>query len=189
MEIIDKLYFIVAVIVIAACIRCPNEAYNVSNGISLDGDHTQTVSISSEITAPVTKSRVAVLDFRSTRADIDEQKLLLLTDYAREVMFRSGAFEVVTEENAEIILDSYGRELEECTDSCEIEFGTMLGADYVLTGRLTKFGDYVFVTIKAHETASARLAGAVSYKSSGVLNARQDLGPHIVELTRQIKDR
>jgi TolB-like protein len=188
MEIIDKLYFIVAVVVIAACVRCPNEAYNVSNGISHEPAPASIADARDEAAATTAKSRVAVLDFRSTKADIDEQKLLLLTDYAREAMFRSGAFDVITEENAEVILAGYGRQLEECTASCEIEFGTMLGADYVLTGRLTKFGDYVFVTMKAHETTNARLAGAVSYKSSGVLDARQDLEPHIVELTRQIKD-
>ena len=188
MEITDKLYFIVAVAVIALCIRCPNEAYNVSNGINHGANTPNAINVSNKLPPDTIKSRVAVLDFRSAKADIDEQKLLLLTDYARETVFKSGAFDVVTEENAEIILASYGKQLEECTASCEIEFGTMLGADYVLTGRLAKSGDYVFVAMKAHETASARLVGAASYKSSGVLDARQDLELHVNKLIRQIKD-
>ena len=110
----------------------------------------------------------------------------MLADYARETMFKSGVFDVVTEENAEIILASYGRELEECVDSCEIEFGAMLGADYVLTGRLAKSGDYVFVSMSVHGTESARLRAKTSYKSKNIIEARTNLEFHALKLIKQI---
>lgn len=186
MEIIDKLCFVVAVAVIAICIRCPNEAYNVSNGINHEANVSSTASVNNEFVQRPAKKRIAVLDFRSTKTDINEQELLLLADYARETMFKSGVFDVVTEENAEIILASYGRELEECVDSCEIEFGAMLGADYVLTGRLAKSGDYVFVSMSVHGTENARLRAKTSYKSKNIIEARTNLEFHALKLIKQI---
>ena len=192
MEIIDKLYFIVAVTVIAICVRCPNEAYNVSKGIDHEYSNQRASNsapvVNNEYRQPAAKNRIAVLDFRSAKAGIEEQELLLLTDYARETVFKSGAFDVVTEENAEIILATYGRELEDCTASCEIEFGAMLGADYVLTGRLAISGDYTFVSMSIHGTENALLAAKISYKSKSFIETRSLLEVHVFKLIKQIDE-
>ena len=194
MEIIDKLYFIVAVVVIAICVRCPNEAYNVSRGVDHESSSRPIVNnefaqpAAKKFTQPVAKNRIAVLDFRSAKTDIEEQELLLLTDYARETVFKSGAFDVVTEENAEIILASYGRELEDCAASCEIEFGAMLGADYVLTGRLANSGDYTFVSMSIHGTENAHLVAKISYRSKNFIETRSLLEVHVFKLIKQIDE-
>jgi len=191
MEITDKLYFIIAVTVIAICVRCPNEAYNASRGIDHESSSRRVVNsnvVNRKFAQPAAKNRIAVLDFRAPAAVIEEQKLLLLTDYAREAAFKSGTFDVVTEENAEIILASYGRELEDCAASCEIEFGAMLAADYVLTGRLANSGGYTFVSMSIHDTENARLVAKISYTSKNFIEARSLLEVNVFKLIKQIDE-
>jgi hypothetical protein len=133
--------------------------------------------------------RLAVLDFDpSPDAGITSAEVRFLSNRAREVVFNNGAYQVVTEENVFSLLAAHGRTLEECADTnCEIEFGTMVGADLVMTTRLNKFSDYIFVTMKMHDTASSSLVAASSFRSKDIADAHVEIEIHVNKMLRQIK--
>ena len=133
--------------------------------------------------------RLAVLDFDpSPDTGITSAEVRFLSNRAREVVFNNGTYQVVTEENVFALLAAYGRTLEECAGTnCEIEFGTMVGADFVMTTRLNKFSDYIFVTMKVHSTASSSLVAASSFRSKDIADAHVEIEIHVNKMLRQIK--
>ena len=68
--------------------------------------------------------RLAVLDFDpAPDSGITSAEVRFLSNRAREVVFNSGTYQVVTEENVFALLAAHGRTLEECADTnCEVEF-------------------------------------------------------------------
>lgn len=131
---------------------------------------------------------VAVLDFQAdepSQFSLSDRRFL--SERAREVVFNSGRYDVVTEENVEILLQSHGTSLEECAEaSCELEFGVMVGADYVLTGRLNNIGDYIFVTMRVHNTKTSSLSAATSFRSKNIAEVHREIDQQINTLLKQI---
>jgi len=184
-------YFILFYVVTAFLtvhFECGKKVYNAIHMPSHSGPTHVYRSHNSE-DDPQPKKLFAVLDLRpadSTSLNLGEARLL--TERTREIVFATGYYDVVTEENVEILLAGYGTTLEECAEAnCELEFGTMLGADYVLTGRLNKIGDYIFVTMKVHETETSSLRGATSFRSETVIEVYEEIEVHINKLLKQVK--
>ena len=143
----------------------------------------------STVETPVYKQgMLAVLDFqvdKSSQISLSDQRFL--AERAREIVFKSGRYDVVTEENVEILLESNGTSLEQCAEaSCELEFGVMVGADYVLTGRLNSIGDYIFVTMRVHNTRTSSLSAATSFRGKGIIEVNQKIEAQINTLLKQI---
>lgn len=53
----------------------------------------------------------------------------------------------MTRESTEMILQQFGKTLADCTGECEVETGRKLGADYVISGRITKVGTRLALTL------------------------------------------
>src|SRR4051794_28542556 len=85
-----------------------------------------------------------------------------LTDALRAAALKAApGVRVMTRENVEVLLAQSGKKLEECEGSCEVETARLLGADYVATGELLRFGARLRVSLRLHETREgALLAGA-----------------------------
>ena len=77
---------------------------------------------------------------------------------------------VMTRESTETLLKASGREMSDCQGECEVETGRRLGADYVVSGRISKVGSRLALTLRLHSTSEARLL-----RSAEALAASTDL--------------
>ena len=118
-----------------------------------------------------TGKMLAVLTFAADRsARLEAQQVVMLTDYFRQLAFReAGHYGIMTRENMEVLLKAHGTSLEKCSEAqCEVEFGQKIGADVVVSGGLSKLGSYLFLNLKAHDTAQGVLLGAQTIKAKDV---------------------
>src|SRR5438093_4718108 len=84
---------------------------------------------------------VAVLEFRNKLPDKDAVDAGYLTDVVRTAVLEQGAgLRVMTRENILVLLQSQGKRLEDCEGECEVDTGRRLGAEYVITGEVLRFG-------------------------------------------------
>jgi hypothetical protein len=63
----------------------------------------------------------------------------------------------MTRENLVVLLETTGRSVADCVDKCEIETGRMVGADFVLSGTIIRFGDELRLSMRLHETHAGTL--------------------------------
>src|SRR5437899_5727319 len=123
------------------------------------------------VTAPL----VAVLEFRNDIPAVDRttnREGNYLADVARTVAVEAG-LRVMTRENVVVLLDANHRSLSDCAGKCEIETARLLGASYVVTGLLLKFGDQVRLSLRLHDTAQGTMlmGAAVAGNRVGALEA------------------
>ena len=59
-----------------------------------------------------------------------------------------------------------GKKLEDCEGECEVDTGQRIGADYVVTGQVAKFGQVFNITLRLHSTQSARLLSSTQFSAS-----------------------
>jgi hypothetical protein len=114
---------------------------------------------------------LAVLTFKTDKsAGLGFQQAAMITDYVRQLAFKAaGHHEIMTSENMEVLLKSHGTTLAKCAEAaCEVEFGQKIGADFVVSGNLSKLGSYIFLNLKAHDTAKGVLLGAETVKAKDV---------------------
>jgi TolB-like protein len=108
------------------------------------------------------KGLLAVLELRNKLGAADKAAIdaAFLTD-----MVRSGALhafpglKVMTRENMQVMVEAGGKKLEECEGECEVDTGRRLGADYIASGEVLRFGSKFVVNLKLHETHDGQLLG------------------------------
>jgi hypothetical protein len=66
---------------------------------------------------------------------------------------------VMTRESTEALLQANGKSMSDCTGECEVEVGRKLGADYIVSGRITKVGTRQILTVRLFSTADGALLG------------------------------
>lgn len=105
--------------------------------------------------------RVAVLEFHD-RAGLRPDEAAYVTDLVRDAALRlpDGGFFVMTRENILELLPP-DADLASCEGACEVETGRNIGADFVVTGEIIRFGGSLRVSMKLHDTRSARLLASV----------------------------
>jgi hypothetical protein len=106
---------------------------------------------------------VAVLDFSVSGAELTSAEIGLLADVSRAEARRvlGDGFTIITQESIQDLLKSHGKTLEQCQGVCETETGKLLGAEYVVSGKILKaFGAYK-VNLKVHRTSPPELLDAV----------------------------
>ena len=103
---------------------------------------------------------LAVLELRSKLSKDDGRTLdvAFITDLVRTAALQSG-LKVMTRENIQVLLQAAGKKLEDCEGECEVDTGRRLGADYVATGEVLRFGSKLVVNLKLHETQNGQLLG------------------------------
>ena len=112
---------------------------------------------------------VAVLDFRATDLELSVGELNLLTEGARKVAVDQlgDTYGIITRENLQDLLRAHGKSLEKCQGACETETGRMLGAEFVVTGHVTRAFGEIHLTMKIHRTDPPTLLATELGKASG----------------------
>ena len=120
--------------------------------------------------------RVAVLEL-ANRAQITSQEVSYLTDlvrkYARALPPKD--FIVITRENIIAMLPPDVK-LDECIGECEVETGRRIGAHWIVTGEVIRFGQSLRIALNLHHSASGDL------RSSSIVR-----GDVVEELERPIQ--
>jgi hypothetical protein len=106
--------------------------------------------------------KLAVLELRDD-AGLSVAEMAYLTDRVRgdaSQALPSGAFLVMTRESIQELLPP-GVKLVDCLSSeCEVAVGRRIGADYIVTGEILKFGAELRMNLKAHHCASGAFLGS-----------------------------
>ncbi len=102
--------------------------------------------------------RLAVLEFEVAHGATTDR--IYFSDLARSVATKRTSYFVMTRESTEALLEANGKHLADCTGNCEIEIGRKLGADYIVSGRLTKIGSNQLLTVRLFSTRDGALLGA-----------------------------
>lgn len=114
--------------------------------------------------------RLAVLEFDNELPRGERIDRTYFADKVREVTRRTlpaDRFFIMTRESTEELLRAAGRSLSDCVGNCEVETGKLLMADLVLSGRLTRVGSRLKLSMRLHQTRDgALLASATASGSS-----------------------
>jgi TolB-like protein len=106
--------------------------------------------------------KLAVLELRND-AGLSIAEMAYLTDRVRgdaTQTLPASAFLVMTRESIQELLPP-GVKLVDCLSSqCEVEVGRRIGADYIVTGEILRFGDELRLNLKVHHCASGAFLGS-----------------------------
>lgn len=106
--------------------------------------------------------KLAVLELRND-AGLGAAEVAYLTDRVRGFASQSlpsSAYLVMTRESIQGLLPA-GVKLVDCLSSqCEVEVGRRIGADYIVTGEILKFGDELRMNLKVHHCVSGAFLGS-----------------------------
>jgi hypothetical protein len=128
------------------------------------------------------KERLAVLNLTNS-AQLSDAEVDFLTNLIRQAIAKRGQhqFIVMTQENILLLLPP-DKKIEDCVSECEVDTGRLLGAKYIITGTVLKFGESLRVNLKFHETQNAALINSYTVKGNkvedleaGIENAAQEL--------------
>ncbi|MEE2787218.1 MAG: PEGA domain-containing protein [Myxococcota bacterium] len=102
--------------------------------------------------------KIAVLTLRND-TELKATQVAYLTEQIRATALRLPAakYTVMTAENMMEMLPPGTDDLAACEGDCEVETGRNIGADYVVTGSLVRFGQTYKTFLKLHDTKTARL--------------------------------
>ena len=101
-------------------------------------------------------TRLAVLEFE-VASDLKLDRTYF-SDLARGAVHRAAPqVFVMTRESTEALLAANGKSMSDCTGECEIEVGRKLGADYIVSGRITQVGSRLSLTMRLFSTADGQL--------------------------------
>ena len=142
---------------------------------------------SSSVAKPTrVKQRLAVLELNN-RAQLTGEESKYLTDLLRRTTSEllRDKLAVMTRENIQVMLPP-DRTLEECVGECEVQTGQLLGAHYIITGSIIKFGQFFRVTIKLHDTQSGELMGTEVAGAGDLLALEQQIQVKGQALIRKI---
>jgi TolB-like protein len=122
-----------------------------------------------EVTLAATSQyRLAVVELRND-AEMRPSEIAYLTDLARTQARDSlpaERFLVMTRESIVALLPP-GKTLLDCAKSqCEVEVGRTIGADYIVSGEVLRFGDELRLNLKVHACASGDFLGSVPAKGA-----------------------
>jgi len=113
-------------------------------------------------TAHASAVKLAVLELRN-EAGLNVAEMAYLTDRVRGDASQglpSSAYLVMTRESILDLLPP-GVKLVDCLSSqCEVEVGRKIGADYIVTGEILKFGDELRMNLKVHHCVSGAFLGS-----------------------------
>jgi TolB-like protein len=107
------------------------------------------------------KRKVAILELQNP-AGLSDQEAAYLTDAVRlqaQKSLPADQFQLMTRENILEYLPP-GTTLAQCEGNCEVETGRKVGADFVITGDIRKFGTQLKVGLRVHDTATGEMKAA-----------------------------
>lgn len=130
--------------------------------------------------------RIAVLDFVSSS---EEEWIGVLADQVR-----AGAlseldpleYSVITRENMMQFLDDMGKDVSCIEGSCEVELARNIGADFVISGAVSKIEEVYIINMKLHNSHSGQLLGLEKLQSSDPLQLIENIQEVTEEMVQVI---
>ena len=112
--------------------------------------------------------KIAVLELHDF-AGLSRQEVGYITDLVRRqaLSLPQESYFVMTRENILEMLPP-GTDMAACEGECEVEAGRKVGADFVLSGEVIRFGSQLKVSLKMHDTKSSRLLASDAATASAV---------------------
>ena len=122
-----------------------------------------------------------------TRQQVSTEEIHYLTNEMRRVagFLPSSEFLVMTKESIEVLIDP-NKSLEDCIGVCEVETGRLLGANWILTGEVIRFGKSLRVSVKLHDTKSGQYLAGESLKGKQVEDLELPIQQSTLKLIYQI---
>ena len=110
--------------------------------------------------------RIAVLSLRN-RIQMSKEEVDYLTGLVRRIISKrlSRSYLIMTQENIEVLLPP-DTNLDDCVSECQVETGRTIGARYIITGDVLRFGSSLRLTLRMHDTRSGRLIASEVAKAS-----------------------
>ncbi|MCQ2106627.1 MAG: hypothetical protein MJZ26_12635 [Fibrobacter sp.] len=132
---------------------------------------------------------VAVLETISNKdSEVSLSEKMFITDELRKDAVQALAdhdFSIMTRENIQVMLPPE-KSLEDCEGSCLVETGRNIAADYIVQGRIGKFGNDLTLTVELYETSSGRFLGSITSKNSVVQGLLLDAQSRANDLFKSI---
>ncbi|MCB9541628.1 MAG: SUMF1/EgtB/PvdO family nonheme iron enzyme [Myxococcales bacterium] len=135
----------------------------------------------------VAAEKLAVLELHNP-AGLDQQAADYLTDRIRAAALTTlgDRVRVLTRENLVALLPP-GADLADCAGAaCEVELGRRLGAGYVISGELLRFGPALKLNLKLHATADATLLAAEAASGDDVAALEAAVAPTTAALLAKL---
>ena len=110
--------------------------------------------------------RIAVLSLRN-RIKMSKEEVDYLTGLVRQIISKrlSRSYLIMTQENIEVLLPP-NTNLDDCVSECQVETGRTIGARYIITGDVLRFGSSLRLTLRMHDTRSGRLVASEVAKAN-----------------------
>lgn len=132
--------------------------------------------------AQTPQKRVAVLEFEVAQGATGIDRTYL-SDRARSALHDAvrGLF-VMTRESTEALLQANGKTMADCTGECEVQVGRKLGADFIVSGRVTRFGSHTVVSMRLFGTADGELLSSAEAAGKNADELFEAMGPALGKL-------
>ena len=132
--------------------------------------------------------RLAVLELvNRAPQQVSRDEVSYLTNELRTVAsyLPSPKYLVLTQESLEALIDP-SMKLEDCVGSCAVETGRIVGARWILTGEVVRFGSSLRVSLKLHDTQSGHFLKGAAVKGKSVEELEQDLHTQALSLVKEV---
>jgi hypothetical protein len=138
-------------------------------------------------TAAFAINNVAVLELipnSSIEDEISIGEFRHLTDELRRqavMTLPNGEYSVLTRDNLLSLMPPDEKEAECLAESCAVDIGRVIGAEYITQGVIGKFGKKLTISVELYETMSGKLLSSIVFESEdieGLLGViRKEAGP------------
>ena len=132
--------------------------------------------------------RIAVLELHNrVPQQVSRDEITYLSNELRTVAsyLPSSKYIVLTKESLEVLIDP-SMKLEECVGSCAVETGRLIGATWILTGEVVRFGQSLRVSLKVHHTKTGQFLKGVSIKGTTVEDLETKLHAETLALIKEV---
>jgi len=135
---------------------------------------------------------VAVLEIIATgEVDLKISEFRYLTDELRNnarTTLPQNRFTILTRDNILQLMPPDEKEAECLNESCAVDIGRAIGAEYITQGYVGKFGDMLTLTVELYETMSGNLLGSFLTESKEVMGLLATIREKAPALFANIKE-
>lgn len=113
-----------------------------------------------ESSPPVPVVAVANLKVDSTNENV-QKKIAALTDKVRDAVASSTTnCNVINSKQMRSLMKKHAKAIAKCYDDCDVELGLLVGADFVIGGRLAPTADSVMTTLEIRDTRTRNIVAS-----------------------------
>jgi TolB-like protein len=118
-------------------------------------------AIAASLAGPVaaqTKRKVAVLQF-TLGPGVSVERETFSSSLQNAALKAVPSLSVMTQANILSMVRAQGKTLDQCEGECAVETGRLLGADFIVAGRISKIGKKLHLSMQLYSSASGQLLG------------------------------